>query len=375
MSELRRVRQESEIEVDWMLSPKRRGAIGILLGWIALIFNFHRRNPGLVPIPIPVESPKPSKTRRGRSNVALLILLGMIAIFAGVMLVGVWRRASPPAQTGGIGQNGDSSKPLAVVLDLDETVLDNAAFQSHSLWTDQAYSEERWAIWVKDHVNEVGLVPGAKEFLTGLRSLGVKIIYLSNRPDGELRQYTEATLKNLQIDFHSELLLQGKDDRTKIARRKLAEDRYEVIAYVGDNLADFPGEFEMDSKRDLKDNDTRVSALIRRRDKVSNASIKGKWGSEWFLLPNPVYGDFRRLANPDQPYQHLKPMKESGLAPKEGKLAPRSDLTAQLWIQTSGEREALCRQIYVMALGKIQERLANKELAQPAKSAVQEEKR
>ena len=55
----------------------------------------------------------------------------------------------------------DGGKKLAVVMDLDETVLDNAGFQAMQLRSGLAFDLRLWDIWEEKHGDMVALVPGA----------------------------------------------------------------------------------------------------------------------------------------------------------------------------------------------------------------------
>ena len=308
---------------------------------------------------IPISSSNPSQDRRGRGGrgarrrggrielVVLIVLVasGLTGLFAHRSFRSLRIPIAPAVQ-----DKADPAQAQAVVLDLDETVIDNGAFQAYLVKRDLSYSDQLWADWVGGHVEEMKLVPGASEFLKGARELGLKVVYISNRPE-KLKDKTEEALRRLGVAVHEELLLQ-KERENKIERRRGVEERYQVVAYVGDSLSDFPGEFELDSKADLKDDETGAQAIQRRRDRVAKHDLK--WGENWFVLPNPLYGDFRRLPDPADPLKSLQVMKGSDDAPvAKASLDARSDLTAMIWQQTSAERDALCRQTYRMALTQV----------------------
>jgi 5'-nucleotidase (lipoprotein e(P4) family) len=269
-------------------------------------------------------------------------MAGLVVLSSSAALLGWTRAAVRPAD-----------KPPAVVMDLDETILDNSRFQVDLILRDDSYTEALWNAWVRDHGDEVGLVPGAKEFLMAARALGVQVVYLSNRPDA-LKQFTEATLQRLGIAFHADLLLQ-KPNETKIQRRRAVEARFDVLAYFGDSLTDFPGEFELDRARDYADEKARHAALQRRKEQVIRQ--ERRFGEDWFMLPNPVYGDWRRLTPSTHVERFLRAMNGSPNPPPDLALTPKSDVTALLWTQNSGEYEALCRQVYRHGLLVIKEKM------------------
>ena len=191
---------------------------------------------------------------------------------------------------------GPDKKPLAVVADLDETLLDNARFQSEmdaAVWadgTDIGYSPSRWAQWEQDNAEDVDLLPGAGAFIAEVEKLNVVMVYISNR----LERLRAGTIRALA---HNRLNTQGLHDRAegrlllsegisnKQPRIKEAEAKFHVVAYLGDNLNDFPG-------------DTAQAASagehieVRRKKAESAADL---WGTRWFMLPNPVYGSWDQI--------------------------------------------------------------------------------
>lgn len=178
---------------------------------------------------------------------------------------------------------GAGGKPLAVVADLDETILDNSGYQARLALAGVEYSRKTWNHWVS-HVEAVRLVPGAKNFVERVEELRVTMVYLSNRPDS-LRTKTIETLGRLGLptsglaDPHSKRLLLRVDDSDKETRRREAAAQYEIIAFLGDNLGDFPDVLGRDSEQ-------RLQRLTR---------FEQLWGTRWFVFPNPSYGDWTRI--------------------------------------------------------------------------------
>src|SRR5262249_34049070 len=103
---------------------------------------------------------------------------------------------------------GDDTRPPAIIMDLDETVLDNSPFEGYLLQHGLTFSDELWNVWERDHADDVRLVPGAKSFIDLAEEQKVSVVYISNR----LTKYaasTEAALRHLGIggDNLSERLL------------------------------------------------------------------------------------------------------------------------------------------------------------------------
>jgi acid phosphatase len=194
--------------------------------------------------------------------------------------------------------------PPAVVLDLDETVLDNSPFQSFLDRDRLKYTDELWEVWEQDYPKEVRLVPGAKEFITATEQLGVTVVYISNRLE-KYRSSTIAALKNLGLntrDIDSRLLLKTVTS-DKTGRRKLAESRNRVLLLAGDNLRDLSEEFVL-PKFDPNDNKAQLQMIQDRLAKVDKAAYR--WGTDWFVLPNPIYGEWLKpLVN--DPRAKLRP--------------------------------------------------------------------
>ena len=67
------------------------------------------------------------------------------------------------------------SLPPAVIMDLDETVLDNATFQTYLYDSGQNYSDDVFIKFVSDNRKSIRLVPGAKEFIHRGESLGITV--------------------------------------------------------------------------------------------------------------------------------------------------------------------------------------------------------
>lgn len=166
-----------------------------------------------------------------------------------------------------IDSTGERYRP-AVVLDLDETVLDNSPYQARIIKDGQEFSPETWSAWVQEAKAE--LIPGAKNFLKSVDFINVKIFYISNRNVENL----DATMKNLrahglpQVDSNSVLLKTDSSDKT--ARREAVQENFDIVLLVGDQMGDFAEEIKPSMQE----------ALYR----------------YFVALPNPMYGSFNRLS-------------------------------------------------------------------------------
>jgi acid phosphatase len=199
-------------------------------------------------------------------------------------------------------KNGDL-RP-AIVMDLDETVLDNSAYQSF-LYREKAQSAaQNWEVWEKNYPQEVQLVPGAKAFVDAAEQLGVAAVYISNR-SAKNQEATVAALKHVGLntdDLANRLMLRA-DTSDKTARRKVAESRFNVLMYFGDNLRDFSEDFVAPAL-DANDDAGQKKAIADRLAKTLRANYH--WGNDWIALPNPVYGEWPRLLGAD-PSKKFRP--------------------------------------------------------------------
>lgn len=186
----------------------------------------------------------------------------------------------------------------AVVMDLDETVLDNSSFQTYLYRNGLEYSDDLWAKYEDLGVNDVRLVPGAQAFIDRAEELGVTVVYISNR-DEKHRNGTIAVLRKLGLLNHpieGRLFLKEKTS-DKTARRDAVTAKYNVLQYYGDNLRDFAEAFAAPAFKPEDGMKVRQEALKARDALVREAEVH--WGIDWFVLPNPVYGEWEKFLGSD----------------------------------------------------------------------------
>lgn len=167
------------------------------------------------------------------------------------------------------------NKPLAIIADIDETVLDNSPYDGKLILNNSTYNRESWVEWGNLEIAEA--IPGSLEFLQYASKKNVEIFYISNRYSEQL----DATVNNLiKLGFpdakKSNVLLRN-DDRSKSDRRKSVYKDYEVIMLLGDNLSDFNDEYE--------------DKLSKERIKYTD-DLSSEFGTKLIVLPNPNYGDW-----------------------------------------------------------------------------------
>jgi acid phosphatase len=270
-------------------------ALGIVIGWGAANFGGapSRADPATPAAPNPQEADLDANLYMQTAAEYRACCLGIYQSAAdrlAAVLPGVPRRPLKPA----------------VVFDLDETVFDNSRFQTFLDRERLPYKDEYWDLWEDKYPNEVGLVPGAKGFIERAEKLGVTCVYISNRQE-KFRASTVTALAHNGLntdDLDARLLLSPDGSSDKAARREQAAARYRVLMYFGDNLRDFSEWFAAPAGMKPDDNEGQARAIRERYRKVDDAA--GHWGVDWFVLPNPVYGEWTKLLG-SNPRLKLRP--------------------------------------------------------------------
>lgn len=176
--------------------------------------------------------------------------------------------------------------PLAVVLDIDETVLDNSPQTARQILDGEAFSNEMWDEWCL--LAEAEPLPGALEFTLQAMAMGVEVFYISNRGIHLL----DVSLKNLKSagfpNADAEHVLLKTDSSVKDERRASVRETHDVVLLIGDNLGDFSGIF-----------DERQGGLTS-EEVMKNREM---FGSEFIILPNPLYGSWEKPFRGESPMQ------------------------------------------------------------------------
>ncbi len=175
-----------------------------------------------------------------------------------------------------VANHKPGDKPLAIVLDADETVVGNSAFESGLIGTDRSYSTKEWTAWCQ--AAKAAAMPGATEYLQAVDKLGVAIFYVTNR---SMEDQYEGTAKNMkEIGFpqvDAEHLLLKTDNSNKQPRFDKVLEKYDVVVFMGDNAGDLPlGTY--------KKNQEERNGLID--------ANKKDFGRRFIAFPNPTYGDW-----------------------------------------------------------------------------------
>ena len=178
--------------------------------------------------------------------------------------------------------------PTAIIVDLDETVLDNSFYQARRARMGGEYDEASWQAWMQEA--SAPALPGAVEFLQAAARAGHKIFYVTNRECRRLASVADdpcpartATLHNLErlglpnaaaadaLSLRYERPEWNSSDKS--VRRAWIASTHRIVALVGDDLRDFVDRPIYEARR---------------------AELVERFGVRWFLLPNPIYGSWER---------------------------------------------------------------------------------
>jgi 5'-nucleotidase (lipoprotein e(P4) family) len=188
-----------------------------------------------------------------------------------------------PNWTAALEQSADFTKlPPAIILDLDETVLDNSSMNARLIKEDKTYTEAEWTRWVNER--RAGLIPGAIDFLKVAHANGVAIFYITNRvcDPAKSDDPTVEILQKLNLPFSRHRLFCKTEISDKSPRRARVAAAYRILLLIGDDFNDFltvpQSQATVEGRR----------AIARAHDRY--------WGERWFMLPNPMYGSWERAA-------------------------------------------------------------------------------
>ena len=203
-----------------------------------------------------------------------------------------------------------SGLPPAVVVDIDETLLDNVPLNARDIINNQVYSYDRWNTWV-DQAKAQAL-PGAVAFLQAAEQKGIKVYYLTNREHSQVA----ATVANLRlrgfpVDSDEQVLAASTPTGHcesagygKNCRRQWVASHARVLLMAGDSL----GDFVQAEHNTLADQRKAVAPYVN-------------WlGQRWFLLPNPSYGNWYSAPYGDDeklPFERKRQLKQQALQLQE----------------------------------------------------------
>jgi len=174
-------------------------------------------------------------------------------------------------------QQADSTKRNCVVVDIDETVLDNSPFQGTEIRKGVSFDPADWSKWTA--LAAADTVPGALGFLKYAATKQVETFYITNRNQADYK----ATLSNLQrlgFPFADEAhLMVNTTTSDKEPRRQIVMQKYNILLLCGDNLSDFSNVFYREGKNTVAEVD----------------KAQREFGTHFIVLPNPMYGDWEKL--------------------------------------------------------------------------------
>lgn len=168
----------------------------------------------------------------------------------------------------------------AVIVDIDETVLDNSPYQARLVRDGGSYDDVSWDAWVSEA--KAGAVPGALEFARAATARGVTMIYISNRTE-HMKAVTLDNLRRLGFPVANDEVYLGlgkhvpdceQHGSEKACRRQWVARQYRVLMQVGDQISDFAA----------------ISANTQAGRDALLQDHQGWIGQRWWMLPNPTYG-------------------------------------------------------------------------------------
>ncbi len=169
----------------------------------------------------------------------------------------------------------ERKRPRAVVVDIDETVLDNSPAQAYGIKNQLPFNLKDWYAW--GEMRKAKAIPGAVEFANYARRKGVRIFYVSNRDEVQ----KQATIDNLKAvgfpDISEENVVLRRKESTKEPRRLAIAEKYRIVILMGDNLNDLSNVYEQKSAAD------RFAAVDK---------DKALYGNKFIVLPNAMYGEW-----------------------------------------------------------------------------------
>jgi 5'-nucleotidase (lipoprotein e(P4) family) len=199
---------------------------------------------------------------------------------------------NPTQWDNAIAGSAPANAPLAIIVDIDETILDNTPEEARFIKADKhkfdkTVNDQIWTPWIQKAKSDV--IAGTVEFFQYVKSKDVKVFYVTNRgSESDVRANLELWKFPL-YDNEDTIYETGQSGDTtggdKEFRRQLVGQKYRVLMLIGDDLADFisvKGATTVDARLKLiKDNDQ-------------------KWGDQWIIIPDPAYGSWERVYYPNQ---------------------------------------------------------------------------
>lgn len=174
-----------------------------------------------------------------------------------------------------LAKEHEGEENLAVILDIDETVLNNYYYLAKKFLGYDNFKDMSFSKWFREE--SATLIEGAESFLNTANELGIEIFYVTNRSYKVEEESINNLLKFSLPYADEEHVLTANETSDKIFRVDAIRENHNVLMYLGDNLGDFPEGFYNKSNEE-------------RSEIVDN--IYEKFGTQYFILPNTIYGDW-----------------------------------------------------------------------------------
>lgn len=217
--------------------------------------------------------------------------------------------ADPSWTAAPVEQTGDfKNLPPAVVLDVDDTLLNTSNYQAWNIKTGTSFTPETWTKYVKAKIDTA--IPGAVDFTQYAASKGVKVFYVSNRTKEEEGPTVELMARlGFAPGGNVDTFLSQKEQpdwgSKKGTRRAVIAKDYRILLLMGDNFGDFTDSYK---------------GTLEERDKVF-ADNAAHWGHDWIAIANPTYGSFESSpykSNYDLPAGEQRKMKIDAMKSWDG---------------------------------------------------------
>jgi len=179
-----------------------------------------------------------------------------------------------------LGDKAPTSGDWAVILDVDETTLNNSPYQEQRGALGLGFSPNSWQTWVDSRSAQA--IDGVVDFTHHVQSLGGKVVLVTNRTAAQCSE-TEDNLKTVGVAYDEILCLTDTSDKNPRFAAVAAGTApstlgpLNVLMYVGDNIADFP--------------------MLNQDIRKQPASAFSAFGDTFIQLPNPMYGSFDKNAD------------------------------------------------------------------------------
>jgi len=167
----------------------------------------------------------------------------------------------------------NGKKKLAIISDVDETILNNSVFEAKNILLNRNYPKG-WVQWIKSEKAKPFL--GSLKFFKFVHSKKIEIFYITNRKE-KTNPATYNNLKKFHFPVKEKNILARTNTSSKKERRNIIQKNYHILLYLGDNLNDFNTFFE---KKSLSQRATTI-----RQEKI-------KFAQQFILFPNPIYGSW-----------------------------------------------------------------------------------